>query len=227
MQTISIGQAAKVVTNDFNISLFEAFTITGSESIQNKTIDVRTPPGPVMARVLERSNEAGLCTFGLDQCKRDIYNASTTMASEARADGTISLKALEAMLRDLVLIDGPKSMVIFSAGMVNEDPTTLDPVKRLAAAARTTINVIAVDRDRGELIAQTNTRASNSLFDRSFELEGLERIADVTNGIAVSAASRPGAGIFERARIPNCRRGISWRWNDNQAIRRVSASTLT
>ena len=34
-----------------------------------------------MARVLERSNEAGLCTSGLVQCQRDIYNASTAIAS--------------------------------------------------------------------------------------------------------------------------------------------------
>ena len=197
MQTISIGQAAKVLTNDFDISLYEAFTMTGNERTQDRTSDGRTPPGPVMQRVLERANEAGLCTFGLQQCQRDIYNTSLTMASEARLEGTISLKALEAMLKDLVPIEGPKSMVIFSAGMVSEDPTALEQVKRLAAAARTTINVIAVDRDRGELISQTNMRASSSLFDRSFELEGLERIADVTNGTLFRGIAA-GAGIFER-----------------------------
>jgi len=197
MQTISIGQAAKVLTNDFDISLYEAFTMTGNERTQDSTSDGRTPPGPVMQRVLERANEAGLCTFGLQQCQRDIYNVSLTTASESRLEGTISLKALEAMLKDLVPIEGPKSMVIFSAGMVSEDPSALEQVKRLAAAARTTINVIAVDRDRGELISQTNTRASSSLFDRSFELEGLERIADVTNGTLFRGIAA-GAGIFER-----------------------------
>src|SRR6185503_10308042 len=81
--------------------------------------------------------------------------------------------------------------------MVAEDPSSLEEVKRLAAAARTTINVIAVDRDRGELISQTNLRSSNSLFDRSFELQGLETIADVTNGTLFRGVAA-GAGIFER-----------------------------
>src|SRR6185503_15610534 len=81
--------------------------------------------------------------------------------------------------------------------MVAEDPSSLEEVKRLAAAARTTINVIAVDRDRDQLISQTNLRSSNSLFDRSFELQGLETIADVTNGTLFRGVAA-GAGIFER-----------------------------
>ena len=202
MQTISIGQPAKIQPTIVDISLFEAFEITGSESIQNTGIDQpgsSQPPGPVMKKVIERADAAGvseMCVLpgGVRAC---IYRDSRMIASEARLEGTISLRALEALLKDLVPLDGPKSMVVISAGMVSADPSLLEGVKRLAAAARTTINVIAVDRDRGQLTGQTSALVTDSLMDRSFELQGLETIADVTNGTLFRGVAS-GAGIFER-----------------------------
>ena len=197
MQTISVGQPAKISASEFNISMYESVIITGAESIRNKAKD--SPPGPVMEKVLERAMESGACDAVPPQlgCKAAIYNESTVIASEARIQGTISLRALEALLKDMVPLEGPKTMVVFSAGMVNEDPSRLDDLARLAAAARTTINVIAVERDRGELISQGNIRSFSPLADRSFELEGLEGIADRTNGTLFQGVAA-GAGIFER-----------------------------
>ena len=196
MQGISVGQAARITQTEFNISLWEAFTITGPESITNKATD--TPPGPIMQKVLERVMEAGQCSdLPADQCRRLLYNESMSIASEARVDGTISLRALEILLKDLVPLEGPKSMVVFSAGLVADDQTKLNELGRLAALARTTIHVIAVDRDRDQLTRQTNPLTSSPLADRAFELEGLEGIADRTNGTLFRGIAA-GAGIFER-----------------------------
>jgi VWFA-related protein len=197
MQTISIGQPSKIPATNFDVSLYEAFSITGAESIQNADRD--RPPGPVMQQVLARAMDNGACDAVPPQmsCKLAIYNESTVIAAEARIEGNISLRALESLLKDLVPLPGPKTMVIFSAGMVAEDPGRLDDVARLAAAARTTINVIAVDRDRGELISERNTFSRSGLADRSFEMQGLEGIADRTNG-ALFRGVAAGAGIFER-----------------------------
>ena len=78
-----------------------------------------------------------------------------------------------------------------------DDQTKLNELGRLAALARTTINVIAVDRDRDQLTRQTNPLTSSPLADRAFELEGLEGIADRTNGTLFRGIAA-GAGIFER-----------------------------
>jgi VWFA-related protein len=197
MQTISIGQPAKIPTSNFDISLYEAFAITGAESIQNADRD--KPPGPVMEPVLARAMDSGACELVPPPltCKQAIYNESRVIAAEARIEGNISLRALESLLKDLAPLEGSKTMVIFSAGMVAEDPGRLDDVARLAAAARTTINVIAVDRDRGESISERNVFSRTPLADRSFELEGLEGIADRTNGTLFRGVAA-GAGIFER-----------------------------
>ena len=118
MQTLNIGQPAKIQPALVDISLFEAFTITGSESIQDRDKD--QPPGPVMQKVLDRVEEAGLTDLcpPLIGCKPVIFNDSTIIAAEARLQGTISLRALEALLKDLVPLEGPKSMLLFSAGIV-------------------------------------------------------------------------------------------------------------
>ena len=194
MQGLNIGQATKVPVSRFNISLFEASMITGGESISNKTID--TPPGPIMAEVIRREMERGECGDPT-ACRQRIYNDSLVLASEARAEGTMSLRALEALLKDLVPLDGTKTMVVFSAGLVNEDPARLDDLARLATAARTTINVIAVERDRQQLVSETNLASFSPLRDRSFELEGLEGIADRTNGTLFRGIAA-GAGIFKQ-----------------------------
>ena len=186
MQTISIGQTSTIPTGRFDISLYEAFAITAPETGE----DFRR----AMQQVMARAKDSGACVLF---CEPAIKSEATLIASEARVQGTISLRALESLLKDLVPLEGPKTMVIFSAGMVAEDPTRVDEVARLAAAARTTIHVIAVDRDRGELLSQSNIYSKTALIDRSFELRGLEEIADRTNG-KLSRGIASGTGIFEQ-----------------------------
>jgi VWFA-related protein len=195
MQGINIGQPDKVLTSQFDTSLGEAFNITGAESVVNRSKD--SPPGPVMERVLARAMEADLCPPPPIDCKAMIYNDAMSLMADGRANGTISLRALEALLKDLVPLEGPKTMVVFSGGLLNEDPTRLDDLAKLAAAARTTINMIAVDssREQANLTRQTAPFMS-SIADRAFELEGLEGIADRTSGIFRRGIAS-GAGIFE------------------------------
>ena len=210
-----VGQPQMMPFGDFNISLYEALTITGGgESIQDKT-EPPSPPeltpervmnftGAAMRRVLERGcrgqtfEELMVDLAALLQCRRDIYNESVRVAGEARIEANIARRALEQLLRDLAALDGPKTMILFSAGLVNDDPTMLNEVAHLAAAARTTINVVAVDRNREqELRDMPNGQPALSLVDRQFEMQGLEIVADSTGGTLFRGIAS-GAGIFER-----------------------------
>jgi VWFA-related protein len=209
-----VGQPQLMPFGDFNISLTEALTITNAESIQDKS-EPPVPPeltpdrlltGPTMLRVLERGCR-GLTIEDLRnpdnlellrQCRRDVYNESLRIAGQARMEANISLRALEKLLQDLVPLDGPKTMIVFSAGLVNDDPTVLNEVAYLASAARTSINVVAVDRAREqELRNMPNGQSTLSLVDRSLEMQGLEIIADRTGGTLFRGVAS-GAGIFER-----------------------------
>ncbi len=208
-----VGNPQMMFTADFNIAVTEAITITGAESIANRRQpEQRTAEellkliGPTMRRVLERGcrertfEELQLPeNYGtLDDCRRDIFNESLRIDTQARLDATIARRALEQLLEDLAPLEGSKTMVLFSAGLLNDDPTLLNEVGYLAAAARTTVNVIAVDRNREqELRNMPNGQSTLALVDRSLELQGLEIVADRTGGTLYRGVAS-GAGIFER-----------------------------
>jgi VWFA-related protein len=209
-----VGQPQPMFTGDFNIALTEALDITGAERIEDSSEPPTPPPltperllsGPMMRRVLERGcrqmtieelrDPANLET--LRQCRRDVYNESMRIALQARTEANISLRALERLLQDLVPLDGPKTMILFSAGLMNDDPLVLQEVSRLAAAARTSINIVAIDRGREqELRNMPNGQSTLALVDRSYERQGLEIIADTTGGRLFNGIAS-GAGIFEQ-----------------------------
>jgi VWFA-related protein len=191
MQKI-VGQPGIMPTGEIDIAVWESMAITGPESIRNSTFDAA--PGPVMAQVMARE-----CRDGLQgqACKTLIYNESVRIASNARVTADISLRALEALLKDLVPLEGPKSMVLFSAGLVTEDPSKVDAVARLAAEARTSIHVIAVEHGTDRMLnRESPPPPTSSLQDRSYELAGLDWIADYTGGRRFNGIAS-GAGVFK------------------------------
>jgi VWFA-related protein len=216
-----VGQPQQqTLVTEFNISLSEALIVTGAESTQ----DSSDPPdpanirqllsGPTMRRILLRGCPGRVTGLTADEvrqmedtgmgtpeqveelrwCRRGAYSESLRIATDARVSGDISLRALERLLRDLIPLEGPKSMIVFSAGLVNDNPLLLEDLGRLAAEARTTINVIAVDRQREQDVATRG--ATTGLLDRSHEMQGLELVADNTGGTLFKGVAS-GAGIFE------------------------------
>ena len=202
-----VGQTSKLAPENFEMSLTEAIDIG-----ENEFEDKSDPPfpitrekilsGPIMKRVLERGCNMKpveeISNDELLQCRRDVYREARAWADDARLDAMISVKALEQLLRDLAALDGPKSMIVFSGGLVNDNPLLLNEVAQLAAAARTTINVIAVDLDQQRMLGNLGRagRALLNVSDRSLERQGLEIIADETGG-SFHRGLGAGTGIFE------------------------------
>jgi VWFA-related protein len=204
-----VGQTQPIDTGTFNIALIEALTITGPEDIEDKSdpreINADTLlSGAAMRQVLQQGcrgrsiEELKADLQLLRQCRRDVYSESSRLAQQAKIEANLSLRALEQLLRDLAPLEGPKTMIVFSAGLVNDDPSILEEVAHLAAAARTSINVIAVDRNREQEVRNiAGGQSTFALLDRSLETQGLEIIADSTGGTLFRGIAA-GAGIFER-----------------------------
>jgi hypothetical protein len=169
---------------------------------------------PTMRRILERGCEGrtfeeltvitpasnvGEMIERLKRCRSAIFAESINIVADARQEAQLSLRALEALLKELALIEGPKTMVVMSAGLVNDDPSILDEVQKLAAAARTTINVIAVDHEREQEIRSVGaSQPGGTLIDRSYEMQGLEVIADTTGGSLYRSVGGTSDGVFQR-----------------------------
>lgn len=209
-----VGHPVKRNDRQFDIGVSEAIALTeGAERMRASSLP-DTAAGiqallqpPTMRRILEGGCD-GLTFDELQQfenidvltrCRGLIFNESIVIAADARQDANVSLRALEALLEDLALVDGPKTMVVISGGLVNDDPSVLEEVAHLAAAARTTINVVAVERQREQEI-RNNPRPQPvmSLVDRSLELQGLEIVADTTGGSLYRSPAGTSEGVFQR-----------------------------
>jgi VWFA-related protein len=201
-----VGQPRKDGGQGFEMSLTEAIDIGDTErlSFNAGASNPAQTLGPTMRRVFQRSgcdgrsyDEVLADADLLKRCVNLLTNESLVTISEARANGAISLKRLEAFLRELIPVEGPKSMVLVSGGIMIEDLSRLEDVARLASAARTSITVIAVEGDESErLVKESPTRAT--VQDRSLELQALETIADRTGGFFQRAIGR-GESAFTRA----------------------------
>lgn len=182
-----VGQPGLFGARQLDIRLWEAMALDG-ETPENTTLG-RT--GPILQDVLARVCEG----FSGDAtaCRLQVLQEASRMRLEARRDALFSARRLESYLKELATVDGPKSVVLISAGLVLEDPALLDEVARLAAVAQATIDVVAVE-PQADFDRRDPTFA---LQDRSLELGGLEAIADRTGGELFRAIGA-GTGIFQR-----------------------------
>ena len=203
-----VGQPQKNVDRSLDISLSEAREVSTRDRMM--TLDPSSPDkakqtmGPTVQTILQQGGCRDL-TFEellnrpdvLTLCVNDVKNQSFQIVSEARTDATLALRRLESFVRGMVHIEGPKSMVLISAGLAVEEPIALDEVIKLCSAARMSINVVAVDLDtERRLTNQIAQQArSSTLHDRSLELEPLREIADRTGGSFQRAVGR-GDGNF-------------------------------
>ena len=205
-----VGQPAKTRTTIFNLSLIEAQAIDGSEKalvniLAASVDDIWNSMGPMMRRVMERgcrsltADELKTAAHAgdLQQCLRDLIREAGDLSLDTRTDARMSLRSLESYLKELAAVDGSKSLILVSAGLVAED-AALEEVWRLAADARTVIYVIAVererDRDRTDL---ANGQSTLKLQDSSMEMRSLEAIAERTGG-DIYRAIGPAEGVFDR-----------------------------
>jgi VWFA-related protein len=239
-----VGQPQKITVRVFNISLTEARAV--SELDVMMTFDPSKPietMGPTVRRILERGCRGVMweqlltMTELLQQCVNDVTKESMQIATESRTEATLSLRRLESFLRGLVHVEGPKSMILISAGLALENPAALDEVARLAGASRTSVNVLAVDRERDEELKDTaNGQSRLPLQNRSLELQSLQEIADRTGGsfqrvlgsgtsafsqlttelsawYVVAVERRPGDPERQRVEVDVRRRGVTTRAN--------------
>jgi VWFA-related protein len=169
-------------TSKFNIGLTEAVAIT--EKADSRVF------GEVVMRECPR-----MTGFAREQCERDVVSESSNMVRSARQNSTDSLRGLYDLLLALTVIEGPKTLILMSEGLILDTPSDLDAIIRTAAAARVTINVLLMDVPRDDItVGQLGPTVSE---DRDMAVSGL---ADLAGGSRGSLYYVVGTGelIFER-----------------------------
>jgi VWFA-related protein len=176
--------------SDIPMSLWEAVRISDREMSTEPGV-----AGPESARVLERM---GCDTDPRPECDvRLIKNEATVVAQTARTEGRLAIAELESLLDQLALVDGPKTLVLLSAGMFAEDANAMREAVRRAARARATIHVVALEPRLGGADGGDQGPPASTLQDRQLELGGLQEAAAGTGG-SVYRPGGNGAAVFTR-----------------------------
>jgi len=122
----------------------------------------------------------GLVEMALEQCERDILDESESIMWEVRRDSDASLRSLRTWVAHLGEMDGQKTLILLSEGLITDSPSDLTDVVRAAMLGRVSINVLLMDVPRNdasqELLAPTFTE------DRQLEVRGLNDLASLSRG---------------------------------------------
>ena len=163
----------------YNIGLSEALSISEGARL---TLDqvVRRECGAPIGRLADARRLAE-STGTIDSCPAQVELEARTMAQHARNDARLSLNALHTWIARLGEMEGPKTIVLVSEGLV-ADPQSFDlsALGAAAHAARVTIHVLQLQSpvlDASESVLSPTVNA-----DINLRGDGLARLAGTARG---------------------------------------------
>lgn len=133
-----------------------------------------------------------------DACPEQLEQEARAVAQHARTQARISVSALEALVASLAKIEGPKTVVLLSEGMV-ADPRLLDFTELAAAAQEARVSIYVLHMDTPIFEAAQDRVSPTFLRDQQIRGDGLGRLAGSARGAMfrlVGSDPRP----FERIR---------------------------
>jgi VWFA-related protein len=117
----------------------------------------------------------------LDLCRREIEDEAAQIVRDVRNNAARSMQGLKSLLEDLRYLDGRKSLILISEGLVADQmDAEFGDVTRLAAMARVSINVLLMDVSQADVTQGLLPPTPNQ--DRQLEMQGLENLASFARG---------------------------------------------
>ncbi len=133
---------------------------------------------------------------GRDACPEQLEQEARVVSQHARTQASISLSAIEALVAGLKPLEGPKTVVLLSEGMV-VDPRLVDVAELAAAAKDARVSIYGLHLEI-PVFEASQDRVSPTFFrDIQLRGDGLARLAGATRGAVfrlVGSDPRP----FER-----------------------------
>ncbi len=176
LQRIS-GRASRVEGSQYPLGLAEALAIADGDR-----------------RALQEA--AGRFCGGAPSCESDLQADALLMADQVRERTLSSMRGLAAVFDALRTVDGPKTVVLVSEGLVlGRELGRTAEIAAAAAAARAALYVLRLDAsafDAGDSRSGVALAADARLL-----AEGLETLAGFARG-AVFPVTASGAAVFER-----------------------------
>jgi VWFA-related protein len=154
----------------FNISITEAIAAVE-----------RSDPFLVQAMVLRECAGALNNPAVAIQCEIDVEHECSERVNQLRIQTQSSLRAIRAALGSLSAIDGPKSVILISEGLVLEGLySDVDDIASAAADVRASLDVMLLDVPGVD--AAESQRPMTPREDRDRQVGGLEALAGASRG---------------------------------------------
>jgi VWFA-related protein len=165
----TVGQAAPY-KGRFYISLSEAIaTVEHSDMNLREQLMLRECGGALLS-VLEAT-----------RCEIEVEQEAGEVVSHQRQQTQNSLRGIRDVLRSLAALEGPKSVILISEGLVLDSlGGDVDDIAALAADVRASLDVMLLDVP--PIDASERERPTTPREDRDRQVEGLESLAGLARG---------------------------------------------
>lgn len=163
----------------FNVGLSEALAISdGSRTRLDQA--VRRECGTSLGRT-ENPQRLAENDGVRDPCPVQVEQESRALAQMARTEGRQSVNALAHLIGRLAEIEGQKTLVLLSEGLVAE-PQEIDMTALGAAAQAARVTVYVLHLDRPVLDAATDAVSPTLIPDMQLRVDGLHRLSGSARG---------------------------------------------
>ncbi len=163
-----VGQASPLRTR-FNLSVTESLAIYMRADAQLALEVILRECGQVVAAA-----EA-------ERCEREVEQDAAEVVNEVRQRTQDSVHGMRSVLKSIGAMDGPKSVIVISEGLIFEGlGTETDDLASVAADSRATLDVMLLDAPLFD-VAQAS-RPTTPREDRNLQVTGLEQLAGAARG---------------------------------------------
>ena len=163
-----VGQADPIKAR-FNISITEAMAIYMRSDIRLAT------------EVVLRECGQAIAAAEAERCEREVEQDAAEIINDIRHRTQDSITGMREVLRSIGNIEGPKSVVLISEGLIFEGlGSETDELASIAADSRASLDILLLDVPRFD--ASQTVRPTTPREDRDLQVAGLEMLAGAARG---------------------------------------------
>ncbi|MDO8680975.1 MAG: VWA domain-containing protein [Acidobacteriota bacterium] len=163
-----VGQADPIKAR-FNISITEAMSIYMRSDIR------------MAAEVILRECGQAIAAAEAERCEREVEQDAAEIINDIRHRTQDSINGMRAVLKSIGNIEGPKSVILISEGLIFESlGSETDEIASVAADSRASLDILLLDVPRFD--ASQSVRPTTPREDRDLQVAGLEMLAGAARG---------------------------------------------
>jgi VWFA-related protein len=157
------------VRRRFNVSITEAFAI------------YRQSDAMLIQQVIMRECAGLFGAADLERCERDVEQEAGEIVGDQRQQTDQSVNAIRAVLKSLGALEGQKSVILISEGLVLDGlGGDVDDLAGVAADVRASLDVLLLDVPQFD--ASQSQMPTTASADRALQEDGLQMLAGLARG---------------------------------------------